>query len=58
MARPLRIEFEVAIYHVMSRGNARQNIVKETDEWAHLRDRLKKSSKRRKEIENMKHQLV
>src|SRR6056297_1753228 len=26
MARPLRIEFEGAFYHVMARGNARQNI--------------------------------
>lgn len=27
MARPLRIEFAGAVYHVMSRGNARQDIV-------------------------------
>jgi putative transposase len=27
MARPLRIEFAGAVYHVMSRGNARQEIV-------------------------------
>ena len=27
MARPLRIEFSHAIYHVTSRGNARQDIV-------------------------------
>jgi REP element-mobilizing transposase RayT len=26
MARPLRIEFPGALYHVTSRGNARQNI--------------------------------
>ncbi|WP_049721654.1 transposase [Gilvimarinus polysaccharolyticus] len=26
MARPLRIEFSGALYHVTSRGNARQNI--------------------------------
>lgn len=26
MARPLRIEFEGAFYHVMARGNARQDI--------------------------------
>ncbi|MCP4320700.1 MAG: transposase [Alteromonadales bacterium] len=26
MARPLRIEFDGAFYHVTSRGNARQNI--------------------------------
>jgi REP element-mobilizing transposase RayT len=28
MARPLRIEFPGAVYHVTSRGNARQNIVR------------------------------
>ena len=28
MARPLRIEFPHALYHVTSRGNARQRIVK------------------------------
>ena len=28
MARPLRIEFSHAIYHVTSRGHARQRIVK------------------------------
>ena len=26
MARPLRIEFSGAVYHVMARGNARQRI--------------------------------
>jgi len=26
MARPLRIEYSGAVYHVTSRGNARQNI--------------------------------
>ena len=26
MARPLRLEFEGALYHVMSRGNARADI--------------------------------
>jgi len=26
MARPLRIEFEGALYHVMARGNARSDI--------------------------------
>ena len=34
MARPLRIEYPGAVYHVMSRGNARQDIV------ADDRDRL------------------
>jgi len=28
MARPLRLQFEHALYHVTSRGNARQAIVK------------------------------
>jgi len=28
MARPLRLEFPHAIYHVTSRGNARQRIIK------------------------------
>jgi len=26
MARPLRIEYEGAVYHVMSRGNVREKI--------------------------------
>ncbi|HAZ31035.1 TPA: transposase, partial [Candidatus Acetothermia bacterium] len=26
MARPLRIEYEGAVYHIISRGNARQDI--------------------------------
>jgi len=26
MVRPLRIEFEGAVYHITSRGNAKQNI--------------------------------
>ena len=29
MARPLRIEFAGAVYHVTSRGNARQDIVRD-----------------------------
>ena len=29
MARPLRIEFAGALYHVISRGNERQNIVRD-----------------------------
>ena len=38
MARPLRIEFFHAIYHVTSRGNARQRIVKaDADRQAWLR---------------------
>lgn len=33
MARPLRIEYEGAIYHVMSRGNARQAIFLNDHDW-------------------------
>jgi len=40
MARPLRIEFEGAIYHVTARGNARQTIVKADDDRQRLRDGL------------------
>jgi putative transposase len=29
MARPLRIEFEDAIYHLLARGNARQAIFRD-----------------------------
>ncbi|MBN1852511.1 MAG: hypothetical protein JW829_07290 [Pirellulales bacterium] len=32
MARPLRIEYERAIYHFMSRGNARQEIIVNDDD--------------------------
>jgi REP element-mobilizing transposase RayT len=36
MPRRLRIEFEGAIYHVMSRGNARQKIVRDDDDRTRL----------------------
>ena len=37
MSRPLRIEFEGAVYHVTSRGNARQNIYEDdTDRYRFL----------------------
>ena len=32
MARPLRIEFAGALYHVTARGNAQQNIYKDDNE--------------------------
>ncbi len=32
MARPLRIEYEGAVYHVTSRGNGRQNIYIDDDD--------------------------
>lgn len=46
MARPLRVEFEGAVYHVTSRGNARRDMVKETDDWARLRERLARTVER------------
>lgn len=33
MARPLRVEFPGAIYHITSRGNARQEIFVSKDDW-------------------------
>ena len=40
MARPLRIEFPGAIYHVMSRGNARRTIFHEPGDYQRLIDGL------------------
>jgi len=46
MARPLRLEFEGAIYHLLGRGNARQRIfASERDEVEFVR-LLETSSKR------------
>ena len=36
MARPLRIEFPGAIYHVMSRGNARQTVFCDDSDYQRL----------------------
>ena len=36
MARPLRIEFPAAIYHVMSRGNARQTVFRDDSDYQRL----------------------
>ncbi len=36
MARPLRIEFPDAIYHVMSRGNSRQKIFRDDRDYQRL----------------------
>ena len=33
MARPLRIEYEGAVYHITSRGNARQDIFLDDKDW-------------------------
>ena len=40
MARPLRIEFPGAIYHVMSRGNARQTVFREEGDYQRPSDGL------------------
>jgi len=32
MARPLRIEYDGAVYHITSRGNARKSIYKEDED--------------------------
>ena len=36
MARPLRIEFPGVIYHVMSRGNARQTVFRDDSDYQRL----------------------
>ena len=36
MARPLRIEFPGAIYHVMSRGNVRQTVFRDDTDYQRL----------------------
>lgn len=46
MARPLRIEFENAIYHVMARGNARQKIFLEDEDYRKLADGLARTVER------------
>src|SRR5689334_7999776 len=43
MPRRLRLEFEGAIYHVMTRGNARQDIVLDDDDRARLLADLERS---------------
>ena len=45
MARPLRIEYEGAIYHVTVRGNARQKIVRDDRDRRALCGRLSESGK-------------
>ena len=46
MARPLRIEFAGAIYHVMARGNARQKIFEDDRDRERLRDGLARTVER------------
>ena len=40
MARPLRIQYSGAIYHVMARGNGRQRIFHDERDYAKMRDKL------------------
>jgi len=40
MARPLRIEFEGAVYHVTSRGNAREDIFLDDEDREEFLERL------------------
>jgi len=42
MARPLRIEYPGAFYHITSRGNARQNIFKTKKDFYDFLDILNK----------------
>jgi putative transposase len=46
MARPLRIHIPGALYHVMSRGNARQEIFLDADDYAYFLERLSATSAR------------
>lgn len=40
MARPIRIDVEAGVYHVMSRGNDRCALFKESADYRHFLDRL------------------
>jgi putative transposase len=42
MARPLRIEYDGAVYHVTSRGNQRKNIFRDDEDRLLFLDILKK----------------
>ena len=46
MARPLRIEYPNAIYHVMARGNGRQAIFHADDDYGRMNDGLAKTVSR------------
>lgn len=46
MARQLRIEFEGALYHILSRGNERRDIFSDDDDYQAFLDVLKKMSER------------
>ena len=46
MARPLRIQYEGALYHITSRGNARQSIFRDNQDRLLFLDTLKKVADR------------
>jgi len=46
MARPLRIEFSGALYHITSRGNARQNIYRDDSDRLVFLDLLNRACER------------
>jgi putative transposase len=46
MARPLRVEFEEAIYHLCARGNARQRIFRDDKDRARFLELLQESAQR------------
>jgi hypothetical protein len=48
MARPLWIEYAGAIYHVMSRGNARQAIFEGEGDYERLRDGLPAATRKKR----------
>jgi putative transposase len=43
MARPLRIQYAGAIYHTMARGNGRQQLFHEDDDYRRMTDGLEKT---------------
>jgi hypothetical protein len=43
MARPLRIQYPGAIYHVMTRGNGRQLLFREQDDYQRMLDGLERT---------------
>ncbi len=46
MARPLRVEFEDAIYHLCARGNARQRIFDDQRDCARFVELMEESGRR------------
>ncbi|MGI8835253.1 MAG: hypothetical protein ACR2H4_01275 [Pyrinomonadaceae bacterium] len=56
MARPLRIEFAGALYHVMARGNAREAIFRDDQDRAGFLDALGRACARSAQRENMRNE--